>query len=130
VDHLARCARQRGDQAQPQAMTGGEVRMLSDLLARMQAFHAMALGSAAVCTGKLSVQQTRSPVPCRLSLAFEQSGGAVRLREIVEADAHTAARLPVPPYRAVTATASHSDCLLPRPRSQGRGSRDRSGGWR
>jgi hypothetical protein len=87
VDHLTRCASQRGDQAQPQVMTGGEVRTLSDLLARMQAFHAMTLGSAAACTGKLSVQQTRSPLPYRLSLAFEQSGGAVRLREIVEVGA-------------------------------------------
>jgi hypothetical protein len=96
VDHLARCARQRGDQAQPQAMTGGEVRTLSDLLARMQAFHAMTLGSAAACTGKLSVQQTRSPVPYRLSLAFEQSGGAVRLQQIVEVGA-----LPAPGGPAV-----------------------------
>ena len=52
VDHLTCCARQCGDQAQPQAMTGDEVRTLSDLAgARMQAFHAMTLGSAAACTG-------------------------------------------------------------------------------
>lgn len=96
VHHLARCARQRDEQAQPQVMAGGEVRTLNDLLARMQAFHAATLGGAADCTGKLSVQQTRSPLPYRLSLAFEQSGNAVRLREVVEVGA-----LPAPGGPAV-----------------------------
>jgi hypothetical protein len=84
ADYVARCTRQRGNQSQRQMMAGGEVRTLSDLLERMRAFHAAALGSAAACTGKLSVQQAWSPLPYRLSLALEQSGGAVRLREIVE----------------------------------------------
>jgi hypothetical protein len=96
VDHLARCARQRGEQAQSQVMAGGQVRTLSELLERMQAFHATTLGSAAACTGKLSVQQARSPVPYRLSLAFEKSGDALRLREIVEV-----AALPAPGGPAV-----------------------------
>ncbi len=91
VDHPARCAGQRGEQAQSQAMAGGEVRTLSELLGRIQAFHAATLGSAAVCTGKMSVQQMRSPLPYRLSLTIEKSGNAVRLRETVEV-----AALPAP----------------------------------
>lgn len=91
VDHLIRTARQRVDQAQPQVMDGGDVRTLSELLERMQAFHAVSLGSAAQRTGKVSVQHIGSPVPYRLSLIFEKSAGAMRLREIVDV-----AALPAP----------------------------------
>lgn len=90
IGQMKRCMGQRNGQAQSQAKDG-QVRSLGELLERMKAFHAAALGSAAVCSGKLSTQQMRSPVPYRISLNFEEVGGAVRLREVVEV-----AALPAP----------------------------------
>lgn len=91
MDYLAPFMHQRNAKAHPRVVAGSEVRTLSELLERMQAFHVATLGSAAADTGKLTVQQMRSPVPYRLSLAVERSGGAVRLRETVEV-----AALPAP----------------------------------
>lgn len=90
IGQMNPCMGQRSGEALPQAKDG-QVRTLGELLERMQAFHAAALGATAACSGKLSTQQMRSPVPHRISLDFEEVGGAVRLREVVEV-----AALPAP----------------------------------